>query len=138
MLYRLRVLTAEIPPLRQRLNDIPQLSHHLLAKSNYSIADDVWDVLQQHNWPGNVRELRNVLQRALVLSGGNIQREHIQFFTIESVASSFGYITKPDQQAEQLRLDLEEKGGNVSALAREYGIARSTLVYRLKRYNLIT
>ena len=79
-----------------------------------------------------------MLQRALVLSGGNIQREHIQFFTIESVASSFGYITKPDHQAEQLRRDLEEKGGNVSALAREYGIARSTLVYRLKRYNLIT
>ena len=50
LLYRLHVLTAEIPPLRHRLNDIPQLSHHLLAKSNYSIADDVWDVLQQHNY----------------------------------------------------------------------------------------
>ena len=87
--------------------------------------------------PGNVRELRNALQRALVLSGGNIQREHIHV-SYNRVCSIFFWIHHKARSPLKLRRDLEDKGGNVFALAREYGIARSTLVYRLKRYNLIT
>ena len=140
MLYRITVLLAHLPPLRERKEDIPHLMNQLLVQSNrnYSVEKGVMEKLKQHNWPGNIRELRNVLQRALVLSGGHIQEEHIMFFTLENIGSrgSVG-ILKKNNQRERLRIDLEEQDGNVSALAREYGIARSTLVYRLKRYNLI-
>ena len=140
LLFRLSVLLAEIPPLRERKGDIKDLAHQILSQSkrNYSIDEGVWDILLQHQWSGNVRELRNVLQRALVLSGGHIQQEHIQFFTLEDLKqATFISLTKDEQQEMRLRRDLDEKGGNVSALAREYGVARSTLVYRLRRFNLI-
>ena len=81
------LLIFDIPPLRERMRDIPLLVGHFLDKHRYSprspaarITQDAADKLQAHDWPGNVRELENVIQRAVALSQGEvITEEHISF-----------------------------------------------------------
>jgi Nif-specific regulatory protein len=75
--YRLNVVPVYLPPLRQRLDDIPSLARHFLARYSEEnrrdvpeLTEDVLDVLRAHDWPGNVRELENYIERAVVLSAG--------------------------------------------------------------------
>jgi two-component system response regulator HydG len=73
--YRLNVITIQVPPLRERQEDIPLLAHHFLrryaeknTKTISAFAEDTLDILQTYPWPGNVRELENVIERAVVLT----------------------------------------------------------------------
>jgi DNA-binding NtrC family response regulator len=83
--YRLRVVEIHVPPLRQRMADIPQLSEHLLAKATRALgrtppalSREAQGELLSHRWPGNVRELENTLTRAAVLASGDVIRpEHL-------------------------------------------------------------
>jgi two-component system, NtrC family, response regulator GlrR len=84
--FRLCVLTLSLPPLRERMEDLPLLAEHLLRRLGAvhkflkcKLAGDALHKLMEYNWPGNVRELENLLERALVLSrGGAIQAKHIE------------------------------------------------------------
>ena len=76
--YRLHVITIELPPLRERMEDIPLLAQHFLekygkenAKSGLEISPDAFRLLEEYHWPGNVRELENVIERAVVLSSSS-------------------------------------------------------------------
>jgi transcriptional regulator with PAS, ATPase and Fis domain len=76
--YRLNVFPIEVPPLRERLEDIPLFAHFFLQKLNETeekkvdgIEGDFIEALQQYDWPGNVRELRNVINRAFIMARGN-------------------------------------------------------------------
>jgi two-component system response regulator AtoC len=90
--YRLFVVEIHIPPLRERMRDVPLLVSHFLDKHRYSprsaparITQEAVEALMEHDWPGNVRELENVIQRAVTLSQGEvITREHIIFGTRSS------------------------------------------------------
>jgi two-component system response regulator AtoC len=85
--YRLNVITLDLPPLRERKDDIPPLVEHFLGKHRYSAKSDparisqaALDVLADYSWPGNVRELENVIERAVIFAGGGvIGEEHINF-----------------------------------------------------------
>src|SRR6195256_1864775 len=84
LLYRLQVFDTLLPPLRDRLSDVPLLAEHFLADCARTmhrripgLRDDARDALLAHDWPGNVRELRNVLERAAILSDGDIERRHL-------------------------------------------------------------
>jgi two-component system response regulator AtoC len=87
LFYRLNVIAIHMPPMRERMEDIPALTSHFLDKHRYSpsamptrITQEAMDLLMTHDWPGNVRELENIIQRAVVLSRGNvITPEHIVF-----------------------------------------------------------
>ena len=76
LFYRLSVLTIELPPLRERLTDVPFLAQHFLRKIAVETAphltQEVWDALNNYNFPGNVRELENALIRAVALATGNV------------------------------------------------------------------
>ena len=89
----------------------------------------LWD----YPWPGNVRELRNVLSRAFVLSGGQIQAEHIEVF---SHTLSQGVDPELMDNRAFLERTLLQYDGNKSKVARELGIPRTTLVYKMKKYGL--
>ena len=76
-IYRINVINIELPPLRERLADIPLLAQHFLArtceeagKKSAGLRDDALAALQRYNWPGNVRELQNVVERAVLLGRG--------------------------------------------------------------------
>jgi DNA-binding NtrC family response regulator len=85
LFYRLNVFPIELPPLRNRREDVPLTTRYLLDRITYTcglgtdgISDDAVQALVGYNWPGNVRELRNILERALVLAGGEkIEMEHL-------------------------------------------------------------
>jgi two-component system, NtrC family, response regulator AtoC len=87
LFYRLNVIAIHMPPLRERLEDIPALVNHFLNKHRYSpsspparITEDAMRKLYAHDWPGNVRELENIIQRAVVFSrGGIITSDHVAF-----------------------------------------------------------
>jgi two-component system, NtrC family, response regulator AtoC len=85
--YRLNVISIYLPPLRERMDDIPRLVEHFLHKHRYNpgspparISPSALDALMEHNWPGNVRELENIIERAVVLAQGTvISEDHIRF-----------------------------------------------------------
>jgi len=92
LFYRLNVITIALPPLRDRISDIPQLVAYFLDRFRYRqgmpplrIVDEAMDIIQHHSWPGNVRELENAIHRAVILSGGNaITPEHLDLSNARS------------------------------------------------------
>jgi DNA-binding NtrC family response regulator len=91
LLYRLNVITVDLPPLRYRGEDIPLLAQHLVTvlserhdRPARFLSPDALDALQSHTWPGNVRELRNVIERAVIIcSGETVERHHLSPYPLE-------------------------------------------------------
>jgi len=137
--YRLLVFPLDVPPLRERREDIPDLVVHFLTalgRRSEQLDDGTLQALQRHPWPGNVRELRNLLERAHILAGnGPIRPEHI----VLDVAGRGG---EPGPGTDDLDLDgnarrlirlaLVRAGGNKTEAAALLGITRRTLYSRLK------
>src|SRR5467141_115513 len=149
LLYRLRGVTVELPPLRARPHDIVPLAEHFLP-ADRSLAPDARAALLSHRWPGNVRELRHVVQLAALLSESPIIRAHALRFDDPAPAPWAPMVCEqPGDSAVVLRgrtLDeLEElairsalvrHGGNRRAISEELGIARSSLLRKLDALRL--
>ena len=148
--YRLNVVPVEMPPLRQRKEDIPSLAAHFLEKyapqfgsGVTSISGDALAVLTEHHWPGNVRELENVIERSLVLSSGErLQAPDIRMDRNPTRSEAGGDPFLPEgmtlQEHEQdlIRKALEKANGNKSQAARLLGLTRNALRYRLSQMGL--
>src|SRR5579884_2727095 len=151
--YRLNVMPMNIPPLRERKEDIPYLAEHLVRKlSNdlgspvQSIAEDAIARLLEYHWPGNVRELENVLERSMVLaSGPTLHAADIRLDTApraprEPVAGgSFNLpegMTLDSYEQAIIREALNKAGGNKSQAARLLGLTRNALRYRLTQMGI--
>lgn len=141
LLYRLQVFDILLPPLRDRLTDVPLLAEQFLADCARTmnrrvplLRDDALDALLAHDWPGNVRELRNVLERAAILSDGDIERQHL------SCRPKMCSLSPPSDlsavERGTIKRVLDETGGNKSRAARRLGLTRTQLYGRLKRYGL--
>ena len=136
--YRLAVVTLEIPPLRERREDIVPLARSFLARQGGGekrLSPGVSERLERHPWPGNIRELRNAITRAAILSPGDrVLVEHLPP-TLQGEAHD-----DPDARSlasvERLAIlaALERNDGNRTRAARELGISRRKLLYRLKEY----
>jgi DNA-binding NtrC family response regulator len=144
LFYRLNVFPIHIPPLRERKEDIVPIASHFLMESNVPAAelgDEVTARLIAYHWPGNVRELRNILERAVILSGsGLITPEHISISESPGGApenvlrSLIGEKTLPEVEKTMIELALERAGGNKSKAAKLLGITRRTLYGKLERF----
>jgi len=149
--YRLHKLIVEIPPLRDRRQDIPQLAKHLLERAcakyerdSLSISAAALERLSGYDWPGNIRELGNVLERAaIVASGDRIEPEDLGCPALGTVFPGSTSGTTPrgnnslkDIERQKILDILELHGGNLARAARELGIARSTLYGKLEKYGL--
>lgn len=152
--YRLNVIALNIPPLRDRLDDIPLLAQHFLEKyaaRNRKTAKGfsplAMDMLIKYAWPGNVRELENIVERAVILMTGehvtekqlpsNIVREHGGGSPIELGATApaeGGLRSLEDIEKEAILNALKATAGNKSETARRLGITRKTLHNKLKTY----
>ena len=141
--YRLRVLDIEVPPLRERLSDVPQLAQHLTRRASRSVgrkapvlSQEALDVLVTQNWPGNVRELENCLTRAVVLASGDVIRaEHI---TIGNVAAGRAAAPLTLEALERTHVEhtLAALDGHKAKTARVLGISRPRLDRLLRKYGL--
>ena len=149
LFYRLNVIPIEIPPLRERRDDIPALVEHFVSKHAQRTGrrverfdDGVLAGLQQYDWPGNVRELENTIERAVVLSTGPV-------ITARAV-SVLGATTQPPAgvpslklrqniewvERETIRRALENAGGVKKDAAELMGISQRALSYYLAKYRL--
>jgi DNA-binding NtrC family response regulator len=140
LLFRLSVLTARLPPLRDRLTDIPLLFQDLVRRGvlpGATLAEDGLAKLQTYEWPGNVRELRNVLVRAFVMTGPYVGAREIQF-SPDTYAET-PPPSEPPSEAEERRMVFEvmtRVAGNRSRAAQILGIPRSSLLYRLRKWGM--
>jgi DNA-binding NtrC family response regulator len=112
LFYRLNVIKIELPPLRQRKDDIPLLIKHFVeiygrenSKEVEGVSEDVYEILDVYDWPGNVRELENLIERAIVFSRSKIiTRESLPPFLLTKEAAPDGWLITPEES-----LDLRER-----------------------------
>jgi DNA-binding NtrC family response regulator len=141
--YRLNVLPLQVPPLRERKEDLPMLAEHFFhiyaadrpaRLKGFSKA--AVRALCEHDWPGNVRELINRVRRALVLAEGRLIQPHDLGLAPRPSGPGVAGLGESRERAEQaaIRDSLERAGGNVSQAARALGISRMTLYRLLSRY----
>jgi DNA-binding NtrC family response regulator len=143
--YRLNVIPIEVPPLRERRDDIAELVAHFLVKHAAHrgraprLHPDVVPRLREYDWPGNVRELENLVQRAVVLATSDLVTVEDFCFVLPepALASSDVREEARAQEAAALRQVIIAHGGNLSRAARAVGVPRTTLVSRLKRLGLV-
>jgi len=153
LFYRLSVVPIAIPPLRKRRQDIPLLAAHFLGRMaqrtgrpGLEFDPATLDLLEPYHWPGNVRELENVIERMVVLSRDDrLPPEAVP----QEVRSSAGGSPRdpgfrlPEQglSLEALEIDLirqalEREDGNQTRAAKQLGLTRNTLLYRMQKYDL--
>ncbi|MGM0574305.1 MAG: sigma-54-dependent transcriptional regulator [Myxococcota bacterium] len=153
LFYRLNVLPIHVPPLRERTSDIPLLTRHILERiaqrmgmPRSTVSPQAMKVLMGYPWPGNVRELENVLERAMVLSDGDVihpedlpehlqdARDPVQAWLASgelSVKKACAFIER-----ELIKRALEETSGNRTHAAKLLEISHRALLYKLKDYGL--
>ena len=161
--YRLNVIAIKLPALRERPEDIPLQFNHFLEEMSSKLGmavprvqPEVMEYLIKYDWPGNVRELQNVVERVLNISnGGIITVDHLP----PEVVQNYSARNKPQnlriteasvkwyrQHNKQMRQQIEKEeilrlidqyGGNISRVAEEMNISRTTIYRKLKQYNII-
>ena len=163
--YRLNVFPINLPPLRDRLEDLPVLVSHFIAKFSRQMgvatqpaSHDALSKLREYNWPGNVRELENIIERGMILAkGAPIGTSHLDFGRrAQSSAHQSGSMPAPpvvlasgsaedgkslaerllDSERKEIVAAVEKSRGNIASAARMLGINRSTLYYRLRKHGL--
>jgi len=141
--YRLNVLHVDIPPLRERREDIPLLAEHFIRHLSTEmnmqrkrISNSAHKQLMEYNWPGNVRELANVIERAMVIGKGpEIRPQDLPFSTPEARAEQTPRSLK-DLERAHIQKTLEENDYNISRTARDLEIDRQTLYNKMEKYGL--
>jgi len=141
--YRVNVFSLYLPTLNELGRDIEGLILHLLKNLNYKgneVPPDVLHLLRSYNWPGNIRELKNVLERGLMLSGGDILKPlHFAGLDLPKAEGRSENKGSSIEVAEMLHIKeiMERCDGDTSAAAKVLGISRPTLYRKIKRYNII-
>ena len=163
--YRLNVFPINLPPLRDRLDDLPVLAHHFVSKFARSMGTAVAGItpeglakLREYGWPGNVRELENIIERAMILGrGGEVGAQHLDFgrraHAAATSSGSFAPVAAEpvpapveegrsladrllDSERKEIVAAIEKSRGNIASASRQLGINRSTLYYRLRKHGL--
>jgi transcriptional regulator with PAS, ATPase and Fis domain len=141
--YRMNTFEIKIPPLRERKEDIPELTEYFVNKlkkkynrPNLKINKQITNQLKKHDWPGNIRELQNTLERAVILSENN--KLDLKHLTLSNI--------RPDVNTDSLNIEENEKklilkaldktNGNITRAAKELGLKRNALYRRLEKYGL--
>jgi DNA-binding NtrC family response regulator len=139
--YRLNVFHVELPPLRERREDIPPLVNHFVVKFSREmnkkitcVSPAAMNLLQQYPWPGNVRELENAVERAMVVSQEPELRE--QDFTLKARNGNHASSSRSleDVEKDHILRVLEDSSGNQTRAAEVLGIDRVTLHHKLKKF----
>lgn len=148
--FRLEVLPIRIPPLRERIQDLPLLVSHFreklsarLGKKCPTLSSDALEAMRRYRWPGNVRELENALERLYILCDGEVIRaedlpEKLRVRTPESGGFALppGGIVLEDLEQDLMKQALARSGGSIKEAAELLGLTYKTLQYRLKKHEI--
>jgi len=146
LFYRLNVIPICLPPLRERVPDIPELTEFFVAKFAARlnktidlIPDEVLAVLQAHDWPGNIRELQNFLERAVLFSPGSVLRLPLDLKQTVKQTSESASRTLADADREHILETLEQANwliGGQDGAANRLGLPRTTLIYKMRKLGI--
>jgi DNA-binding NtrC family response regulator len=144
LFFRLSVVTLEVPPLRERLEDLTLIAEAMLEQlgRHMKLAPETKHILEGYDWPGNVRELRNVVDTASALADGPVlEPRHLLFFTPrkrEATLSGMDLAGKSLETIERAAIvqTLERCKGNKTHAAKALGISTSTLYEKVKKYSI--
>lgn len=145
--YRLNVVQVDIPPLSERVEDIPLLVNHYVGifrnntgKPIEGLSDAAMAILVAHPFPGNVRELENIVERAFILcQGGRVEVDHLPPYVIRGTSvpqPATASSTMDGAKSESIQKALERHNGNRTRAAADLGVHRSTLLRLMKRYGI--
>jgi len=141
LLYRINTIQIEVPPLRERGNDVLVLTDFFLKKysskynkPNLKINQQAQDKLLKYSWPGNIRELQHTIEKAVILSEGNVLKGEDFFMRpILSGRTGEAELTLEEMEKRMINLAIEKNNGNLSAAAEQLGITRQTLYNKIKK-----
>lgn len=144
LFYRINVVALELPPLRERIEDVPLLVDHFIerfsllrGKEITGISPDALEVLMRHDYPGNVRELENIIEHAFVMCrSGTIRKRHLPQRLVPEDTEAAAPRSFEELEASFLRGALERHGWNRAATARDLGIHKTTLWRKMKRLGI--
>ncbi|GGE07144.1 MULTISPECIES: sigma-54-dependent transcriptional regulator [Sphingobacterium] len=150
LIYRINTLEIQVPPLRERVGDIPLLAEHFLKfyngkyhKNVSGFESDALTKLKAYHFPGNVRELQYSIERAVIMSDqASIRAEDILFSPIEQqieekpILNDFSSHNLEEMERKAIKSAIDRFNGNISKAAKELGLTRAALYRRLEKYNL--
>ncbi|NOX45506.1 MAG: sigma-54-dependent Fis family transcriptional regulator [Chlorobi bacterium] len=147
LLYRINTVEVKVPPLRERLEDLPQLVDHFLEiyckkykMPKKRLSPSTMKRLEKHTWPGNIRELQHSVERAVIMSESNVLEPN-DFFLSNMDDKNKSGITPTTFNLEEtekmlIRKVIDKHGGNISKAAKELGLTRASLYRRIEKYDL--
>jgi DNA-binding NtrC family response regulator len=141
LMYRINLMVIHLPPLRERISELPEIINHLLLQLGSPedvISEEVMVILKSYSWPGNIRELKNVLERALLLTprGATFRAAHFSSLGNSRTTPALpGQNTVQEVEEAHIKSVLELMGGDVNRAAKTLNISRATLYRRLKQLN---
>ena len=155
LFYRFNAFTVELPPLRERSEDIPVLAYHFLRKAEGKVnkkvdrfSQDALDLLRRYGWPGNLRELENIIERAVVLSSSQqVEVAHLPLYMQDAgpigVTTREGFVQAKERvvsmfEKEAVARFLSEARGNISVASQKAGITRRNFHRLLSKYSINT
>jgi transcriptional regulator with PAS, ATPase and Fis domain len=144
LLYRINTIQIEIPPLRDRENDILVLADFFLKKYVYKydkpslkLNNQAQEKLLKYQWPGNIRELEHSIEKAVILSENNILKADDFFLKpITGNRSEMDTLRLEEMEKRLIMMALDKNPGNVTAAAEQLGITRQTLYNKMKKFNI--
>ena len=145
LLYRINTIHIHVPPLRERREDIPGLAqfflHRLSKRYNkvgVKLSDEAIRTMQAYSWPGNVRELQHTIEKALILSDGDVITSSGLFLRERSgeKETQLESVTIEEMERKMIERAIDVHENNISAIAKELGISRPTLYSKIKKYGL--
>ncbi len=147
LFYRISVFQVSLPPLRERIKDIPVLANHFAAvfaaKTNKPVPvlqEEYLEALQQYHWPGNIRELKNIIERSVILSDEKqltLKNLPIELQT-RSDSPSFSSYNLAGIEAAHIQKVLQHTNGNKTEAAKLLGIGLTTLYRKMEEYRMKT
>ncbi len=143
LLYRINTILIEVPPLRDRVDDIPILANYFLrvdgeryGKGAMKISTHAMEKLANHNWPGNVRELQHSIEKAVIMSDSTVLKPSDFVFHTSQRSVVHSEMTLEEMEKRFISDSLKRYGSNMSLVAEKLGITRQTLYNKIRKYDL--
>jgi DNA-binding NtrC family response regulator len=146
LLYRINTIHLHLPPMRERKGDIADLARRFLNRyatmynrTDMTLSDEAAERIEQLPWPGNIRELQHAMEKAVILTDGNVIGPEV--FASKPTTESIAIDTKEPQTLDEMEKAMIAKtirlcGGNLSQVAQQLDISRQTLYNKIKKYGL--
>jgi two-component system response regulator HydG len=143
LLYRINTILIEVPPLRDRVDDIPILANYFLrfhcekyGKNALKISTHALEKLANHTWPGNIRELQHAIEKAVIMSDTSVLKPSDFVFSTQGKSVLRNEMTLEEMEKNMISDCLIRHNNNVSVIADKLGITRQTLYNKIKKYGL--